>query len=106
MAAFAKLAGLTNVTRAVSRATRDSRLRCGTEPTVPLEIRAVQADSIEIAVTRAVRYIPPHTTLPLPASDAPWKAESCVCEECRLLGYRTQFVPHRKHITFPLQNPA
>jgi hypothetical protein len=27
-------------------------------------------------------------------------------EECRLLGYKTQFVPHRRHITSPLERPA
>jgi hypothetical protein len=27
-------------------------------------------------------------------------------EECRLLGYKTQFVLHRRHITSPLQSPA
>jgi hypothetical protein len=27
-------------------------------------------------------------------------------EECRPLGYKTQFVPHRRHITSPLQSPA
>jgi hypothetical protein len=27
-------------------------------------------------------------------------------EECRLLGYKTQFVLHRTHITSPLQSPA
>jgi hypothetical protein len=27
-------------------------------------------------------------------------------EECRLLGYKTQFVSHRRHITSLLQGPA
>jgi hypothetical protein len=27
-------------------------------------------------------------------------------EECRLLGYKTHFVPHRRHIKSPLQIPA
>jgi hypothetical protein len=27
-------------------------------------------------------------------------------EECRLLGFKTQLVPHRKRITSPLQSPA
>jgi hypothetical protein len=27
-------------------------------------------------------------------------------EECRLLGYKTQFVPDRRHITSPLESPA
>jgi hypothetical protein len=27
-------------------------------------------------------------------------------EECRLLGYKTQFVPHKNHITSPLRSPA
>jgi hypothetical protein len=27
-------------------------------------------------------------------------------KDCRLLGYKTQFVPHRRHITSPLQSPA
>jgi hypothetical protein len=26
-------------------------------------------------------------------------------EECHLLGYKSQFIPHRKHITSPLQSP-
>jgi hypothetical protein len=31
---------------------------------------------------------------------------TAVTEECRLLGYKTQFVPHRRHITSLLQSPA
>jgi hypothetical protein len=27
-------------------------------------------------------------------------------EECRLLDIRTQFIPHRKHITSPLEGPV
>jgi hypothetical protein len=27
-------------------------------------------------------------------------------EGCRLLGYKSQFVPHRRHTTSPLQSPA
>jgi hypothetical protein len=27
-------------------------------------------------------------------------------EECRLLGYKTQCVPHRKHSTSPIDSPA
>jgi hypothetical protein len=27
-------------------------------------------------------------------------------EECRLLGYKSQFIPHRRYITSQLQRPA
>jgi hypothetical protein len=27
-------------------------------------------------------------------------------EQCRLLGYKTQSVPHRRHITYLLKSPA
>jgi hypothetical protein len=35
-----------------------------------------------------------------------WGFHSGEYGECRLLGYKTQFVPHRRHITSPLQSPA
>jgi hypothetical protein len=35
-----------------------------------------------------------------------WGFHDCDYEECRLLGYKTQFVHHRKHITSLLQRPT
>jgi hypothetical protein len=35
-----------------------------------------------------------------------WGFHVGVYEECCFLGYKTQFVLHRRHITSPLQNPA